>query len=719
MGNIKGSVYDENQNPLSYCAYSLMKDTTTILGGYCDENGNFVISNVKYGDYKLKIEFLGYESKIIDFKLDKEVLDLGKITLKAEGIRLKEQQVIAQPPIITYEQGKRVIKPSENVVNLGGTAIDVIEKVPGVSVDQNDNIQIRGSSNITLLINSRPTTLEVSEALKQIPASQIDRIEIITNPSAKYEAEGSTIINIILKQTDKEALSYSFNVRAGTYDNYGGNFLFGMSKNKIKFSTNLSYNTFTFPGQINAYRNFNNLELNSVGDGNRKHNPYGIRINLDYNLTKEDILSFEGNINHWSFDMFSNTKTYGSQIYNTEYSSTRGGLNSSVYFGYQRRFFNTGIFYASRSLKENTYNFDRDSLNNVINGSKTTEEGPLRNVLRFNIDFDNSKFGFGYLGNLWNSKEEAKFYKYNGGFYPYDSLSFDFRRITNALYGIYRDKFNKFYYELGLRIEDTRRNITNYSKQYFDFFPSFNLSYKLSGINQLFFNYSRRIQHPKPWQLEPFEIYLDEYTKEAGNPQLDPEYDHLFEIGFQNSYISIGSYYRKEENTIENMIIQKSNYILMFPENIGFSEFYGAEIALNYRKKFFEMNTSLNTYNYNVYSNSKRSSFSYEIKSSIRILFLQISGIYNSPKITSTGKTYENYYVDIGLKFPYKEFVFILNFNDVFKTSQFKSEFNNNGIYQVQTMKRNWPSIQFMTIYNFQSFRKLQRKQTEMEEFED
>jgi hypothetical protein len=709
MGNIKGSVYDENQNPL-YCAYSLIKDTTTILGGYCDENGNFVISNVKYGDYKLKIEFLGYESKIIDFKLDKEVLDLGKITLKAEGIRLKEQKVIAQPPIITYEQGKKIIKPSENVVNLGGTAIDVIRNVPGISVDQNDNIQIRGSSNITLLINSRPTTLEVSEALRQIPASQIDRIEIITNPSARYEAEGNIIMNIILKQSQREQLNYSFNIRAGTYNNYGINFLLGNSVKTLKFSLSAYYNMFNFPGEINAERTYSGFELYSNGSGGRQTNPYGIRINVDYGN-----FSFESSINHWSFNMYSNVKTIGSQNYITEFDSKRGGLNSSIFLGYKWKLVNLGVFYSIRNMNANTYNLDRDSLNNVLSGYKTTEKTPLHGHLRFNVDFESKNLSSGYLGSYVNSKEDDYFYNYSqNDFDLSDSIRLSFERLNNGIYSTYRNSYKKLNYEFGLRLEHTKRNIIGYEKEYLDPFPSFNISYK-----PYFFNYSRRVQHPRPWELEPVEVNLDKLTKRRGNPNLNPVYTHSFEAGFQSTYITADVYYRREENTIESLIERRDSITIMFPENIGFSEFYGAEIALNYRKKFFEMNTSLNTYNYNVYSNSKRSSFSYEIKSSIRILFLQISGVYNSPKITSTGKTYENYYLDIGLRFPYKEFIFILNFNDVFKTSQFKSEFNNNGIYQVQMMKRNWPSIQFMTIYNFQSFRKLQRKPIEMEEFEN
>lgn len=714
------NVIDEKGKPIPYCAYTLYKDTLKITGGYCDENGNIKIENVPFGNYKIVIDYIGYESKEVQINVNKEIINLGKTSLNPKGIILKEQQVIASPPQITYEQGKRVIRPSENITNLGGTALDVLKNTPGVNVDNNDNVEIRGSSNITLLINGRPTSLEVNEALRQIPASQIDRIEIITNPSARYEAEGNIIMNIILKRGEGDNLSYSTNLRIGTYDNYGANLLFGISRNKIKFSTSINYNKFNFPSNLYVERQLGNEEYITIGNMSRNMNPYGIRLNLDYNLTSKDILSFEGNLSHWGFSYGGSGKTTGTKNYLSEFNANLGGLNGSLYLGWNRNFINSGISYSIRTKNETDYNLDKDENNNIIDGNKRTENGPIQH-LRFNFDYDNKKLAFGYLGMLINRSDETETYKYSqGDFSLLNSYSVDFYRITSAGYLTYNTSFNNLNAQFGLRFENTNRKVDTISRTYNDLFPSLNLSYKISQINQVYFNYSRRIKHPMPWLLEPYETQLDQITKQRGNPYLNPEYSHSFEIGFQSLYLNTDIYYRKTENTIEQITITENNYFVNYPENTGFSESYGSEISINFKKgRFIEFNTSLNLYQLNVYSDIKRSSFSYDLKSSINLLFLQISAIYNSPRKTSQGEAFENYYLDIGFRFPYKSLLFIFNFQDILKTSKFASKTDLTNFYQYQEMKRNWPYINFLLIYNFQSFRKLAKpKQNQEEEME-
>jgi len=708
ISSVEFSVVDEKGNPIPYCAYILYKDTLKVSGGYCDEKGNVKIQNLSYGNYKLQIDYIGYETKFININVNKDNINLGKISLVPKGVRLREQEVIAQPPIITYEQGKRIIRPSENITSSGGNALDILRNTPGVNVDNNDNIQIRGSSNFTLLINGRPTTLEPSDALRQIPASQIDRIEIITNPSARYEAEGNLIMNIVLKTTKEQGLNYSLNSRIGTYDNYGVNLLFGISRNKLKFSTSINYNKFNFPFEMNVKR-YSSDSFKTNADGSRGGNPYGLRINLDY-----DIFSFEGNISHWGFKYGGNSITSGSKNYSTEFLTDIGGLNGSLYFGINKKFINSGFLYSIRTINENSYSLNY-SLNkdSVIYGAKNTENGPA-NHYRFNFDFDNKKLAFGYLFMLFNRIDSTRYYKYqNNGFVPYDSIFVKFNRMTNALYATYSNNYKNINYQLGIRFENTKRNILNYEKNYNDLFPSFNIAYKLSNYNQIYFNYSRRINHPRPWQLEPFEVTLDEISKRKGNPDLDPEYSNSFEIGFQNVFLNVALYYRKTEKIIEDITDFKNNYFLTYPENVGFGEFYGSEISINLKRgRFIDFNTSFNFYQRNLYTNEKKSNFSYDIKSSLNLLFLQITGVYNSPSKTSQGETDANYYFDMGLRFPYKNFIFILNFSDIFKTFKFSSKAFGDNFYQFQNMERKWPSIQFMLIYNFQSFRKLNKRKT-------
>ncbi len=722
MVTITLNVVDEKGNPIPYCAYTLYKENTQIAGGYCDEKGNIKIEHLEFGSYVLNVEYIGYEKKIISINANKKDVNLGRVSLSPKGVLLQEQRVITQPPQITYEEGKRIIRPSQDIVNSGGTAFDVLKNVPGIRVDpQTDYVEMRGSTNITLYINGRPTSLEVSEALKQIAASQIDRIEIITNPSAKYEAEGSTIMNIVLKTSKEEGLNYSLNLRAGTYNNYGGNLLFGISRNRYKISSSINYNSFNFPFKMNVERHFSNDSIITSANGSRYSNPYGIRLNLDYNLTKNDIISFEGNLSHWSFNFGGSGVTSGSRNYSSEFHSNRGGLNSSIFLGYTRNSFNSGMFYSQRNVDELSYNYDRDMNGNIIDGNKSTENGPASNI-RFNFDFDNKKLAFGYLLTIFNNTDSVNYYSYDinrNDFVLENSFNVNFYRITNGTYLTYNRNYKNFDFQIGTRIEHTRRNIENYQKEYLDLFPSLNLSYKLSISNQIYFNYSRRINHPRIWQLEPFEIHLDQISKRRGNPNLDPEYSDVFEIGFQNLFLNLSLYYRKTDRTIEGITVFENGYFLSYPENVGISEFYGSEISFNFtRGKFLDFNTSFNLHQHNIYSDIIQKRTGYMLKSSLRILFLQISSAYNSAMPTSQGKMLENYYVDIGLRVPYRNFAFILNFQDVFKTSQFGTVIEQSNFYQYQSSKRSWPSIQFLLIYNFQQYRKLNKPKHQDEEGE-
>ncbi|MCX7948399.1 MAG: outer membrane beta-barrel family protein, partial [candidate division WOR-3 bacterium] len=368
-----------------------------------------------------------------------------------------------------------------------------------------------------------------------------------------------------------------------------------------------------------------------------------------------------------------------------------------------------------------SYNTDISENNKIINATKSTEEGPVNNY-RFNFDFDNKNLAFGYLGNIINRDDRYKFYIYDTTQNIYvlkSNYSVNFYRFTNGIYSSYNNNYKKIQYQLGLRFENTKRKIADFEKDYNDIFPSFNISYKLFQTYQFYLNYSRRISHPRPWQLEPFEVQLDQISKRRGNPNLNPEYANSIELGLQTSYTDASIYYRKVENTIDEITTYENNYFITYPENLGFSEFFGSEFSINFKKgRFMEFSSSINTYQQNLYSNRKTSSFSYDIRTTIRLLVLQFTGVYNSPRKGWQGEISQNYYIDAGLRFLYRNFVFVLNFSDILKTNRIKSEVQGTNYYQTQEIKNKWPSIQFIMIYNFQVLRKYQKPQQREEEME-
>jgi len=295
-GDIIGTIIDGNDNkPIEYATIAIFtQEDKLITGGISDNKGFFRLKNNPVGDYYLTVTFMGYKtSKISNIKIlaDTREIDLGNILLDPNVKELEGVNVVADQSAVQYKIDKKVVNVSQQLTAQSGTAVDVLENVPSVKVDIDGNVSLRGSSSFTVLIDGRPTVLDPSDALAQIPAGAIENIEIITNPSAKYEPNGAAgIINVVTKKNSIQGMSGVVNANVGRFNNYGGDFTLDTRKNKFHYYFGGDYNVRSRVGSIEYNRDVfypdnNNYHVISNGDFDRSNERYSFKGGVDWDAT--------------------------------------------------------------------------------------------------------------------------------------------------------------------------------------------------------------------------------------------------------------------------------------------------------------------------------------------------------------------------------------------------------------------------------------------------
>jgi len=740
-GTVKGYVYGEDRSPLGgavVVVYTL-PDTGKAGGTYADDRGYFEIT-LKPGGYLMRVSFVGYEERTLRFNVNPgETTDLGTITLRQKAIRVEEVEVEAEAPKVTYEGEKKVIRFADEITSKGSSTLEALKNVPGVTVDNNDNVRIRNTSNITLLINGKPTVMQVSEALRQIPASSVERIEIITNPGAKYEAEGRVIMNIVLKKHHDEGTAASLMGRIGTFNNYGASLSVGINTRKLKFTFGGNY--FVFAHYMDSRTNTStpSFEFSSEGVRFYRMRPYGVRSSLEYRITQNDVLTFEGSFGFWNFAMGWNGKYDLDR--ETDASVDIGGKRLSAFTGYTKNFLknhtlDVSLYYGLRGGNENTVNYMKDADGNVVYGFKRISSGPSgrwRGKLDYTWQYSKDrKIEAGYQGDLWNSYDTTRYYTYSSGDFVQDgpTLTSRYRRTTHAGYFSYSNRLGNFSYNLGLRVERTERATyvedSVYTFKSTDPFPSIHLSYNLNVSNQISLSYSRRVWHPRHWMINPFMRVIDEFTRQKGNPDLKPEYTHSFEASYQRifgrrGYAGVEVFYKRTDNNVEYIPTYEGTNILYTWLNAGYTTSSGVEVYATYHPwKLLTLNLSLDAYDHRVYLDSITRSLTYDAKGSITLgrgpIGLQLSGKYSGPRYVPGGVQRATYSFDIGLRVPLSRSIFVIaQFNDFLGTGKREVEITGEDFRQVSVHRRKWPSMSLMVMYDYNNFRRFRKPKKERE----
>jgi outer membrane cobalamin receptor len=763
IGQISGVVLDSiSGKPVEYATVALFRKNNKELvnGTITQKNGRFFMEKITPGRYFIKISFMGYEDKIIpDIMItkDKHIINLHKIKLQASMQILDEVVIDGSAPRIDYKIDKKVINVSKQITSLSGTAVDVLENVPSVKVDIEGNVSLRGSSGFTVLIDGRPSVLDANDALQQIPASTIDNIEIITNPSAKYDPDGTAgIINIITKKNKLQGFSGIVNLNTGLNKKYGGDMLINYKKRNMNIYFGADYNFRNYPGERynerHTYAEDTIYKTIMNGTNTRERNRWGLRTGLDYSIGQNDIfgLGFRygdrrmNGISKLEYDEFMLPGDIHN-LYQNNDETKRGGSFYSITGNYQHKFKNIGhevkleFSYDNRDFEDNSINELTNESGVVVDGKKNVESGPSSRI-RAKVDYtlpirEKDKFEAGFQTRFSESEDHTGLYilNTNSGIYEiqpeYSNLT-NYKRNIHALYALYAGEIGKFGYQGGLRGEYTFRNIESgndsqtFGIERWDFFPTLHLSYQLPKDHQLMTSYTRRIQRSRGWYLEPFLTWVDAFNVRQGNPDLLPEYINSFELGYlkktgSTNMISLEGYYRITNNKVERVrSVYEENVMLSNPENVGKDYSLGLEFMFSFQLyKWWEVDLMGDFYKYKVegilygedFSNnsnnwSSRFNNTFNIKKNTKI---QVNSMYNGPSVTAQGKAEGFYMVNAAVRqdFIDRKLSAVLQVRDIFSSA--KHDYTSSGpdFYNYSEYQREAPIVTLTVSYRFNNYK--------------
>jgi outer membrane receptor protein involved in Fe transport len=766
-GVIIGNVTDKGlATPIEYASVVLYKqtDSTMITGILTDATGGFFLSEVPFGSYYLKADFIGYDSQIIsDINLseDNKFFRIDTIYLEQSSAELEEIEIFAVKDYIKYEIDKKVVNVSQHPNAAGGSAADVLENTPSVTVDMDGNVNLRGSSNFTVLIDGKPTVLDANDVLQQTPASMIETIEIITNPSAKYDPDGTSgIINIVLKEDIVTGVNGIVNASYGTWNKYSADFLLNYRAKKINFFVGADYKDSPRNSEsISERENYltDTIEyIYSSGERGHSHGGYSAKGGLDIYLNDENTLSFSANAGEFIFAMNNNFNysywTNPETVNNYFISNGTNEINSTYFNGdvsYQLKLpddeLNIYGYYSQKTggsieSQKDTYT---DSLWNELeidNVEHISTNDENRYNVKFKVDYtrtisETTSFEAGYSGEVSTVDYDFLYQNYDNDLNDWVTNS-EFTNISSysnniqAAYTSISGELLGFGYMAGLRGEYTKRifeQITmneDYPFEKFSFFPSAYITKEFGKENQLQFNYSRRINRPQEWFLNPFPMYSDQYSIMYGNPDLEPEYTNSFELNYQKSFgmsfVSVETFYRKTDNVMSRISeIQDDGRLAMFMKNINSETNYGAELMGNFTLfKIMLLNPSFSIYQYKVegeVDDVSRVKESLNYQGMLSAMFfitkstkLQIMSFYNSKSATLQGDSEGNIGVRASVKQELfsKKLTLSLSMRDVFGSMKWEYTSTGEGYSLFTSFTPEYPNITFNISYKINNYTK-------------
>lgn len=715
---------DQTGKPVEYASVAVLRPDSTIVTGMLSQgNGDFAFRQLKPGDYILKVYFIGYETFFKSVTV-KNVSDVGNIRLKTTARALKAVEITGEKPAFTMEIDKRVFNVDKNLASIGGTATDVLRQVPSVNVDIDGNVSVRNGSP-TIFIDGRPSTL----TLDQIPAEAIASVEVVTNPSAKYDAEGmSGILNIVLKKNRRAGINGLVNVGVTTTGSTNGSFDINIRKGKVNFFGSYYMRDRRSPVRSNLFRK--NIEADTVtyldqhqdGDFNRRFQ--NGRAGIDWFIDNRNTITVSQSINAGDFNDINDQTLYDLDEYRqrVRYGSgnednRRKFRNYTTQAGYKRTFSKEGreltadfTYNRSNISERNDYSLQYYNLQGQPidvprppeirygngKGQTTYYTGQIDLVNPFN---ERSKLEAGLRTNARTFDNVLN--TISGGVYD-SSLSnnYHYTEQINAAYASYTGSIGQFGYQAGLRAEQSfykgeMRNIKDAAYQIdypVSLFPSLYLARKLGNDHTVQLNYSRRIQRPWFRDLMP-NIRYNAQSARRGNPALQPEFTNSLELSYlkdfeQQHHVLASLYFRNTTNAITDFFVDtvlvldgiERSTVLNYPINASVRNSFGAELTVrNQIMDGWDVTTNLNIAQTRIDADDiSNQGFVWFGKININTrlplnMILQVTGEYESRQILPQGEDAPEYQVDVAVKkdfFAKKPLSVSLGLNDIFNTDR-------------------------------------------------
>lgn len=701
--SITGKIFEKDTNlPLEYATVVFENvKTKQLSGGVTDFDGNFNFT-VEAGTYNIRFEFISFKTIELKNQLVQSNKDFGTIFLEPDVAILSGVEVVGEKSTVEIKLDKRVYNVGSDMTVRGGTAGDVLNNVPSVTVDPDGTIALRGNESVTILIDGKPSGLagiNVGDVIKMLPADAIDKVEVITNPSARYNAEGGGgIINIILKKGKTNGLNGSIIASVGEPETYGLGTSVNYKTNEFNFFTNFNYNYRTNLGEASfesIYYDTTTPELNDItGYLNESRETkdvddgYNANFGMDWNLTPTlswtNSLTFrensENNPQNVFMDYFDENRVF-TQTRN-RFSDQNQDDNVIEYATNFRKKFDkedhllTADFSVSKNQSLETALITDQILNSLDAPLiETTYNKSTRDRMLAQTDYvlpikENGRFEAGYRGDFVTVLTDFQITPDTS----YDNL-LEYVENVNALYTQYGNKINKFSYFLGLRWEDSHIEVNsitdnNYNtKKYNNFFPTATFNYELNKDNTLTLSYSRRINRPRGRFLNPFSTYSSNVNLFQGNPDLDPTFSHAIEVGYllRANKLTLNSsvYTNLTSNSFQFIRKESGNFvdgvpvIISTPINLANEVRTGFEFNVNYSPfKWWRFNTNLNMYsvitrgdytyvnylNETVVQNFDNDAFTWfaRLNSKVNLPYKidwQTNVFYRGPQVTAQGKS--------------------------------------------------------------------------------
>lgn len=768
-GTVEGNIFDATNNqPLEFANVSLfrVKDSSLATGAIADAKGHYLIEDVKPGKYYLVADFIGYRKEEINsivLRPPNMSVKLDPIKLEISAQTLEGVNVTAEKNRVEYKIDRKVINVSKDINATGGTAVDVLKNTPSVEVDIEGNVSLRGSENFKVYIDGKPTVLDGNDLLQQLPASSIDQIEIVTNPSVKFDPDGSGgIINVLMKKDHKAGLNGIVNTSFSTDESKSADFLLNYRTGKFKWFVGADYRDRRFNGTGNIYREtYADTTYFYEADRERDftRDGYSVKGGFDYEIDDKNTFSLSVTIGNYGFgiDMNSEINTFTDPVSEEEFlfSETlfeRSGDYIQTTANYDLKFNDNGhrlqamVYYSAG--KDDELNIQKDFITdesfNVVSSSiidegientETEDEDQVRFKLDYTLPFENeNKLEAGVQTRLRYESSEYEFSFYDTetddwvedpDFYN----EFDFDRNITSAYTTYSGSIGMFGVQAGLRGEYTDRVIANitgdsYEINRWDFFPSLHTSLEFDKNHKLMASYSKRIRRPRGWFLDPVISYRDRYTLRQGNPELEPEYTNAYELSFmkrfKSGFATVEAFYKHTTNEITRFNdIYEGNILLMTFENVNEEDRMGLELMVNSQVfKWWKLNISGSGYRFSVSDlqdgeEITNESTNWSARMNNDFIFsknsrMQISGFYRGPSASIQGERGSFFYTSAAYRhdFMNKKLNMTVSVQDIFGTMGHEMITDQPSYYIKQDFNRQPRVVRLSLSYKINDYKK-------------
>lgn len=792
IGVIKGKVLDQGTNtPLEYANVVVyrVRDSSMVEGTVTDVDGAFKMDKLPFGRFYVKVQFIGYPIKKIDsifIRPDKPEVNLEIVSLTMSSKTLQAVEITDKKSALEFNLDKKVINVDQTLAASGGTAIDIMQTIPSVQVDIEGNVSLRGSSNLLMLVDGRPSGII---SLDQLPASMVERVEIITNPSAKYDPDGATgIINIVLKKKKTPGYNGMVSVNAGTGDKYNASVNLNYRYHKFNFFTTYDFRNF-------AHRSTNNLlreswkgdtifTLAQLSDSKRNGKFHNIRFGIDYFINDLYTVSVSGIRNFRTYEGYENMSNSNSVFetitrqFDRRTDDQNDDSGSELTLNFKRKLderngeWTADFFYSNSSG-------DRTSLMNTQYPdtnqqwiSEFLKENNLSDMRRKAITaqtdfvkaFNFGRLEAGYKYSFGNNDMDYRYLNFDEDVWITDTNrtnAFLYTEQLHSVYGIFSNTLGgKFRYQAGLRVEqafttsDQKTIDTVYKNQYLSLYPSAHLRYELSQMHMFQLSYSRRVNRPGAWSLNPFINYSDPLNLSAGNPYLKPEYVNSMELGYtftwKKTSVNTNLFYRYTTDVITRIMELQGNGISFTSyKNQDKASAFGLEFILTQQIfKWWRANGNFSYFKSEYIGsdiNSKSSeskSWTFKFNSQMSLPYdieAQVNFFYSAPAIMAPGmgggfrggmmgggtqgKMAENYSADIGLrkKVLKGNGTISVRVSDIFDTQKYELTTYGLNFESTSYRKRDSRVLFLGFSYRFNDYKRRQIKEMEngmMEETE-